>query len=139
MHVRDLLDREVISLRRDDSIDHLVRVISETPQDVFPVVDDGGRVVGSVSEVELIAIVGPNRRTFAFGPRKIAREGLVRDVEDVMSPRPATVRPDEALESALRRMQALRLPQIVVADEDRRLVGLLRGRDAFCHLFGSTP
>lgn len=139
MHVRDLLDRDIITLRRDDSIEHLVRVISETPQDVFPVVDEENQVVGSVSETELIAVVGPSRRTFPFGPRKLAREGLVRDVEDVMTPRPATVRPDETLESALRRMQELRLPQIVVADENRRLMGLLRGRDAFCRLQGEGP
>lgn len=136
MHVRDLLDREIITLRRDDPIEHLVRVISETPQDVFPVVEESGKVVGSVGETELIAVVGSNRRTFPFGPRKLAREGLVGDVEDVMTSRPATVRPDDSLDSALRRMQELRLPQIVVVDDDHHLVGLLRGRDAFCHLYG---
>lgn len=61
------------------------------------------------------------------------------DVEDVMTPRPATVRPGDTLESALRRMQELRLPQIVVVDDDRRLLGLLRGRDVFCRLFGGAP
>lgn len=136
MRVRDLLDPEIIRLRADDSIEHLVRVITETHQDVFPVVGDDGKVIGSVSESELLSVLGPNRRTFPFGPRKLSREGLVRDVEDAMSPRPATVRPDESIESALRRMQELRLPQIIVADEEDRLLGLLRGRDVFCRLYG---
>ena len=139
MHVGDLLDRTVITLRREDPIAKLVRAISETSQDIFPVVDENGKVVGSVSETDLITIAGPSRHTFSFGPRKLAREGLVHDVEDVMTPRPATVRPEDTLESALRRMQELRLPQIVVVDDAHRLVGLLRGRDAFCRLFGELP
>jgi len=136
MNVGDLLDREVVALHPRDGIDKLIDAIRDSSQDVFPVIDGRNIVVGSVTEMELITAAGPNRRTFPFGPRKLVREGLVQDVEDIMSPRPATVHPDDTLESALRRMQELRLPQIVVLERDGRLAGLLRGRDAFCALFG---
>lgn len=139
MQVSELMQREVVGLKRDDSLDTLVRALDESPQDIFPVVDARGRVVGSVSEQDLIQILAPSRRTFPFGPRKLAREGLMRDVEDIMTPRPSTARPDEPVETALKRMNDLRLPQLVVVDADGRLLGLLRGRDVYLARFRAEP
>ena len=134
MQVKDLIIRDIITLRRTDPPDSLVRALGESPQDVFPVLDDDGRVVGTVSEQDLIRILGSLKRTFPFGPRKLVREGLVRDVEDIMTPRPSTARLDEPIEVALQRMEALRLPQLVVLDDQKRLAGLLRGRDLYVAL-----
>ena len=136
MQVRDLLSGDVITLQRTDDLETLMRVVAESSQDVFPVLDERRKVVGTVSELDLLRVIGPSRRVFPFGPRKLIREGLVRDVEDVMTPRPATTRPNESLQVALNRMESLQLPQLVVVDEDGKLVGLLRARDLFRALFG---
>lgn len=134
MEVAQLIKRDIATLRRSDPLRELLRVLGESPQDVFPVLDEAERVVGTVSELDLVRVVSPSRRTFPFGPRKLVREGLVRGIEDVMTPRPSTTRPDEPVETALKRMSDLDLPQLVVVDDQRRLVGLLRGRDAYLAL-----
>ncbi len=125
-------------MHTDDELQALVRVLRETQQDLIPVVDDKGRVVGSVDEIDLVEVVSPAKRTFPYGPRKLAREGLLSEVGDVMTPRPSTAREDDDLADALRRMESLRLPQLVVVDQEMRLIGLLRGRDVYCHMYRSA-
>lgn len=135
MQVRDLVDPNFIKLRAHDSLAELVRVLGETPQDIFPVVDPQGKLVGTVSELDLLRVIGPLQRTFGFGPRKLVREGVAQDIEDVMTPRPSTTRLDDGVDTALRKMESLRLPQLIVLDEDGGLAGLLRARDIFRALY----
>lgn len=135
MQVKEVATQEVATLKQTDSLDALVQAVEAGPQDVFPVLDDNGRVVGTVGELDLVRVLAPSVRTFPFGPRKLIREGLVADVDDVMTPYPATVRADAPVQDALKRMQDLGLPQLVVVDENNKLAGLVRGRDLYCALF----
>jgi CBS-domain-containing membrane protein len=136
VNVGEVVTRDVISLRCDEPLEALLSALDRSPQDVFPVLDPRDRVVGTVSEQDLIRVLHPASRTFPFGPQKMMREGLATEVEDVMTPNPATVRPDDTLEQALKRMHGLDLPELVVVDAEGCLVGLLHGRDIYRALIG---
>lgn len=135
MKVGEIVKRDVRSLSGADSLEALVEALEGSSQDVFPVLDAEGALLGTVNEVDLVRALSPSRRSFSWGPRTLAREGLFEDVESLMTPRPSTAREGEDLASALRRMESLGLPQLVVVDEEDRLIGLLRGRDAYCAAF----
>jgi CBS-domain-containing membrane protein len=134
--VAEVVTRDVISLRCEEPLDALLGALDRSAQDVYPVLDAKERVVGTVSEQDLVRVLQPSTRTFPFGPQKMMRDGLATQIEDVMTPHPATVRPGDALEQALKRMHALDLPELVVVDEDGCLVGLLHGRDVYRALVG---
>lgn len=136
MKVDDVVTRDVLALRCNDPLESLLGALDRSPQDVFPVLDGGGKVVGTVSEQDLIRVLHPTSRTFPFGPQKLMREGLATQVEDVMTPNPATVRPQDEIEHALKRLHGLDLPELVVVDDRGALVGLLRGRDVYRALSG---
>lgn len=129
--VADVMTRDVRSLKSSDTLAVLINAMRQSPQDIFPVIDEKGRVSGTISEIELLKMLEPNQPTLSFGPSKLIREGLVRDLEDIMAGRPSSVLLDEPLQAALKRMATMRIPQLVVVDEKNHLVGLLRGRDVF--------
>ncbi|WP_127143947.1 CBS domain-containing protein [Pelagibacterium montanilacus] len=126
---------EARSLRSDDTLRSLMEALRTSPQTVFPVLDDKERVVGTVSELDLVRLLDPSEPTLSFGPGKLIRAGLVSDVEDIMTRRPTTISIDEPLHAAAKKMETMRLPQLIVVDKDKRLKGLLRGRDVFLALF----
>lgn len=98
-------------------MDALMRAAGESSQDVFPMLDEHDGVVGTVSEQDVIRVLSPTERTFPLASRNLVRKEFVRDVEDVMTLHPSTVRSDQQTDAALRQMEALHLPQIVVDRE----------------------
>jgi len=134
--IADLLVTDIRSLKRSDAPSSLLEALSGTTQEIFPVLDDEDGVVGTIGELELLRVLSPSEPTLSFGPGKLVREGLIDDLEDMMTRRPSTCRLDEPLRAALKRMATLQIPQLVVVDDDKRLLGILRGRDVFRALFG---
>jgi CBS-domain-containing membrane protein len=130
---------DVRTLNTSDTPDALLRALSGVSQDVFPVLDEKSRVVGTIGELDLLRVLSPSDPTLSFGPGKLVREGLIDDIEDMMTRRPSTCRVDEPLRAALKRMATMQISQLVVVDADNRLLGLLRGRDVFRALFGKDP
>lgn len=56
---RDLEQGEVITLRQDDSIQHACDLMAQHKVRRLPVVEDGGRVVGMVSQADVAKSVSP--------------------------------------------------------------------------------
>ncbi len=84
--------------------------------------DEYGCVSGTVSEQDMIRVLSLTQHTSPFASRMLVRKELVRDVEDVKTLRPSTARPDEPIDAALRRMEALHLPQLAV-DREGQVIG----------------
>lgn len=137
--VRDLIVTDVRSLRASDSPAVLLQTLSGTSQDVFPILDEKDRVIGTIGELDLLRVLSPSEPTLSFGPGKLVREGLIDDVEDMMMRKPSTCLVEEPLRAALKRMATMQIAQLVVVDDDNRFLGLLRGRDIFRALFGKDP
>ncbi|MFG1613835.1 CBS domain-containing protein [Nonomuraea wenchangensis] len=67
MLVREVMSTPAITVRRTDPVRHAVRVLHGNDITAAPVVDDGGRLVGVVSELDLL------RGEFGPDPRATAR------------------------------------------------------------------
>lgn len=101
-----------VSVRPDTPFESIAAILSANRVSAVPVVDDTGRPVGVVSELDLI-----RGRSLA---RPTARELMTVPV--------VTVPPDEPLDTAARRLSRARVRRLFVV-EDGRLAGVLTRGD----------
>jgi len=134
--VKDVMITRVVSVRKDASFRALARALRAQRVGAFPVLDDNGKVIGVVSEADLLAkqaldsepdgmpgmIAGPLRRR----EHKKAR-GVTAD--DLMTSPPVTVTPDDTLERAARLMYTHKVKRLPVVSADGHLAGLVSRAD----------
>jgi CBS domain-containing protein len=138
MHVREIMTTPVITAGRLELFKDAVTRMLDAGISGMPVTDDDGRLVGMVSEADLVAKEAyGNRRPRALdvvaevlgGRRWVWEEkGKALRVGEVMTPMPLTVAsPEDDVRSAARRLvDVKRLP---VVDQAGRVVGILTRRD----------
>jgi CBS domain-containing protein len=63
MNARELMTAAVETVQHDDSIGDVLKKMSRRPFNGFPVVDDDGRLVGIVTQRDLVDIFEPSDRT----------------------------------------------------------------------------
>jgi len=135
MHVRDAMTRNVFSLNKFDDIGRAVRVLSERNISGIPVVDRENRVVGIVSEADVVSMVGSRRsHTFKEILRSMVGHPLPERkmghlVGDIMTSPAISVTPDTKISEAVRLMDGRRIRRLPVVDKDERLVGLISRSD----------
>lgn len=133
--ISELMTREVVSVRGDAPFKEIVRTLSQHRVTAVPVVDGEGRVVGVVSEGDLL------RKT---ADQAAAPDGLpaVPDLEvwerakaegtraeELMSAPAVCARPDWTVAEAARLMEVQRVKRLVVVDGDDHLLGIVSRRD----------
>ncbi|MFH6783295.1 MULTISPECIES: CBS domain-containing protein [Methylobacterium] len=138
MIVRDVMTCEVASVRPDSSIEAAIALMLERRISGLPVLDDGGAVVGIVSEGDLFrrpelgtARPQPGWIQFVVDPDRMAEAYAKehgRRVSDVMTRTLVAVSPDATLAEAaalLARHRIRRLPVV----EHGRLAGIVARAD----------
>jgi CBS domain-containing protein len=126
--VREAMQVPVVTVRDDDGVAHAARVLLHHRISSVPVVDGDDRLVGMVSESDLLrGRVGrdPRAHVLAGGEDE---DASLRLVSDVMTPRVLTVdmRADLADAAALLLDHAVKALPVL---DNRRLVGVLARRD----------
>jgi CBS domain-containing protein len=134
--VKDVMTTRVVSVGKDASFKEMAAALRENRVSAFPVVDDEGKVIGVVSEADLLAKEALDGGYDGM-PRMIT--GLLRHKEqakargmtaDDLMTRPAvTTTPDEAVESAARLMRKHKVKRLPVVDTDGRLAGIISRAD----------
>ncbi|MDG5806084.1 CBS domain-containing protein [Streptomyces ossamyceticus] len=138
--VGEVMTREVVEARRDTSFKDVARLLDRYRISGLPVVDHDDKVVGVVSETDLIrrqAALGAGRgRTRQFlgpAPRRSGRRAvdLASPVTagDLMSSPAVTVHPEQRVADAARVMERHRVDRLPVVDEEDRLIGIATRRD----------
>ena len=138
MRVREFMTQGVVTVRPDTAVHAIAALMVEKRISGVPVVDDGGRVIGIVSQGDLLhrAEVGTERRhkwwlrVFA-DPNTLAREfskahGLT--AKDVMSKTVVAIGPDAEFREAADAMDKHGVKRLPVLD-DGRLIGLFTRYD----------
>jgi CBS domain-containing protein len=138
MKVREVMSSPAITTTPDATFAELVETLLTHDISGLPVVDEAGRLLGMVTEADLVAkeAYGPRRRR-ALGlvadflrdrdPQWV-RKGAGRTARDVMTAAPITAAPDDDIGVAAREMlehHHKRLPVV----EDGRVVGLVSRQD----------
>lgn len=124
--VADQMTKDVVTLDANDTLHVADDVMGLARIRHMPVVDDGGAVVGLVSQRDLFR--GALARALGYGDfaqQKLL--GMLR-VKDVMSTDVVSTPPDASLASAAKTMTEKKIGCLVVVEEDR-LVGILTESD----------
>ncbi|MFC7550869.1 CBS domain-containing protein [Plantactinospora sp. GCM10030261] len=133
--VRDVMSTEVATVRPDTPYREIVDLLASRRVAAVPVVDADRRVVGVVSEGDLlhkVELIGePHEwRIFEGTRRRAARvkaDGMV--AADLMATPPVTILGNASVVSAARRMSHERVKRLPVIDDLGRLVGIVTRGD----------
>jgi CBS domain-containing protein len=132
--VQDVMTRRVVVVRDSTPFKEIVRRMQEFRVSAVPVVDDAGRLVGIVSEGDLILKEDPNLardpRLFERRHRRTDREkaaGLV--AAQLMTSPVVTVSPDASLGEAARLMHHHLVKRLPVVAPDRTVLGIVSRAD----------
>ena len=134
--VKDVMSAEVVAVRRGASFKEMAASLRQYRVSAFPVIDDDGKVIGVVSEADLLA-----REALADGQAGIpgAVAGLLHHKQhekadaltagEMMTHPAVTVRPDDTVEHAARMMYTLRVKRLPVVDAGGHLIGIVSRSD----------
>jgi CBS-domain-containing membrane protein len=134
--VRDVMTGEVVAVRRDASFKEMAARLREYRVSAFPVVDENRRVIGVVSEADLLAkeaLAGehtgiPAAITGILHHKDYKKaEGLTAG--DLMTHPAVTVRSEDTVEHAARLMYTLQVKRLPVVDAGGYLVGIVSRAD----------
>ena len=133
--VGEVMTRSVKSARRDTTIDEVVAVFSDHDISGLPVVDNENRVVGLVSEADILAMTGmKSGHTFKDVVRHILGEPLPErragdTVEDIMTSPAITVTSDVSVQTASKILDERKIKRLPVIDGEGRLEGIISRGD----------
>ncbi|HEY3021143.1 MAG TPA: CBS domain-containing protein [Solirubrobacteraceae bacterium] len=148
--VREIMDADPVTVRPDDDVENVLHVLHQHELPGVPVVNDGGRCVGIVTEADLIisdeqgdlhlphyielfggvVYLEPLHR---FEDR--LRKAFASKVRDIMTPDPVTVDVDAPIERAARLIATKKHNRLPVV-EHGRLVGVITRVDVLDALHG---
>ncbi|MBW3660605.1 MAG: CBS domain-containing protein [Gemmatimonadetes bacterium] len=118
MRASDLMTGAPQACRPDDPVDRALAHMDERECGAVPVVDDDRRVVGIVTDRDIL---------FGIRGNDGRMEGLT--VSSCMTEHPVTVRQDDEAADVVRRMRESRIRRVPVVDDAGALVGIVAQAD----------
>lgn len=133
--VRDVMTHDVITVRTGTSFKEIARQLGENNISAMPVLDEEGRLVGVVSEADLLHKEGyrdrarlPHRRTIIWMRRSLGK-AAGGTAGDVMTSPAVTIEPDATLAEAARFMANRGVKRLPVVTVDGELIGIVSRAD----------
>ena len=131
--VKDVMSTRVIAVRENASFKEIATRLREHRVSAFPVIDGDGKVIGVVSEADLLpkeALEG----TVPGMPESFARQQVRSRViavtaADLMTKPAVTIGPNEPVTHAALLMYNTRLKRLPVVSADGKLVGIVTRSD----------
>jgi CBS domain-containing protein len=140
--VADIMEHDVVTIGPDATVHDLVLLLQEKDLGGVPVVEGDGRLVGIVTEGDLVIEDADVRLPHYFGlfgnlvylgGQKKFEERLNKmvgnAVRDVMTTEVVTVTPDELVRAAANIMVDKKVNRVPVVDDKGRLVGIVARHD----------
>ncbi|ESA37453.1 membrane protein [Leptolyngbya sp. Heron Island J] len=140
--VKDLMTPNPVTVKPSDLVETVLQHLEKNHISGLPVVDDDGKVVGVISEADLLFRERPIKLPLYLNflgsffylepPRKLKqqlRKTLGVLVQDVMTANPITVAPDMPIAKAANFMIEKRVNRLPVIDNQGQLVGIITRED----------
>jgi len=131
--VRDVMNARVIALKRTADFKEIISVMRQHRVSACPVVNDGGQVIGVVSEADLLfKEADPGTPCGSIRMRwKLSEESKVNAVTagHLMTSPAVTIHADAPVAVAARVMQDRRLKRLPVVTDDGSLIGIVSRAD----------
>jgi CBS domain-containing protein len=134
--VKDVMTAQVVAVRHGASFKEMAARLRQSRVSAFPVIDDEGKVIGVVSEADLLTkevLAGGHDRMPGMITGMLERQeqkkagGLTAG--DLMTHPAVTVRPEDSVEHAARLMYTLQVKRLPVVNAGGRLVGIISRAD----------
>jgi CBS domain-containing protein len=135
LKVRDVMTRQVVAVRGNAGYQDIVEALAVHRVSAVPVLDAANRVVGVVSEADLLVKIrfaddDPPARVDQGNRRRNARGKAAADTAgELMSSPAVTISPEASLVEAARLMESERVKRLPVVHADGRLAGIVARSD----------
>ncbi len=141
--VADVMNRDIVTVKPETPINDAIHLLAERKISGLPVVNDEGKLVGVLSESDLMwresGVTPPayimvlDSVIYLENPARYERElhkALGQTVKEVMTEKSiTTIRPDQPLAKAAQLLLHRDIRRLPVVDEQNRLVGILTRGD----------
>jgi CBS domain-containing protein len=130
--VQEIMTTRVIWVKKDATFREMAVALREHRVSAFPVVDDDHKVIGVVSEADMLTkeALGDEPGVLAgILHRKDQAKARGITAGDLMTATVVAVRPEDTVEHAARLMYDRRVKRLPVTDADGRLVGIISRAD----------
>jgi CBS-domain-containing membrane protein len=134
--VKDVMTTRVVSVTKDASFRAMAAALREYRISAFPVLDEDGKVIGVISEADMLAKEalesephGMPGMVGAILRRREHEKARGTTAGDLMTSPAVTITPDDTLERAARLMYACKVKRLPVVDADGHLVGIVGRAD----------
>lgn len=133
--VGEIMTQRVVSVRKDTDIKEAARLLSENRISGMPVIDEDGKVIGIVSEADILASAGVKKehrfvdtlKRLLGEPAPSGKRGEY--VREIMTSPAITTSPDADIRDVARILDAKRIKRLPVVDEKGRLIGIISRAD----------
>jgi len=129
--VKDVMTTQVVAVRRDATFKEMAATLRRFRVSAFPVIDEHQKVIGVVSEADMLAkeaLAEPGVISGLLHHRDVQKAGG-QTAGDLMTHPAVTVRPEDSVEHAARLMYSLRIKRLPVVDAGGGLVGVISRTD----------
>ncbi|QSJ17219.1 CBS domain-containing protein [Nostoc sp. UHCC 0702] len=140
--VADVMSHNPIVVKAETPLKEAVQIIAERRISGLPVVDDAGKLVGIISETDLMwqetGVTPPayimflDSVIYLQNPATYERDlhkALGQTVGEVMSKNPITISPDKTVKDAARLMHDRNIHRLPVLDSAGQVIGILTRGD----------
>jgi CBS-domain-containing membrane protein len=130
--VKDVMTTRVIWVKKDATFREMAVALREYRVSAFPVVDDDRKVIGVVSEADLLnkeALIDEPGFVDGILHRRDQAKARGITAADLMTTAVVAVRPDDSVEHAAKLMYDRAVKRLPVTDGNGRLVGIISRAD----------
>ncbi len=133
--VQNVMTTRVITVKGNTDLQEAARLLSENRISGMPVVDDANKVIGVISEADLLVLAGMQKEhSFRDILRSILGERVPTrkrgdKVQDVMSFPPITSKADDDMKEVAQIFNERRIKRLPVVDNDGTLLGIISRAD----------
>jgi len=129
--IKDVMTTQVVAVRRGATFKEMAAALRRFRVSAFPVLDENEKVIGVVSEADMLAkeaLADPGVLGGLLHHRDVRKAGG-QTAGDLMTHPAVTIGPEDSVEHAARLMYTLRLKRLPVVDAGGCLVGVISRTD----------
>jgi CBS domain-containing protein len=130
--IKDVMSTHVIAVRQGAPYKDMAAMLHQQRVSAFPVLDDDSKVIGIVSEADLLtkeALEGTVPRTLLSRQERVRKQVNALTAADLMTKPPVTIGPDELVVHAARLMFDQQVKRLPVISDDGTLIGIVTRSD----------
>jgi len=134
LHVQDVMTKDVVTIQQGLSITEAAAVMNLKRVSGLPVLDPEQNLVGIITEADFISALDLNNASISGQLEAIVRKYRSRKqmgtvVDDLMTKKVVTIKPNDTLQVAITLMEQNRIKRLVVTSYNNKVQGIISRAD----------